>query len=116
MGLPPATYYQCRGQREVHAAQRRKAGVMIPPRGRDLQEVARERDLLLVATDPDPNRARKIADDLLCLRLLAGLTQLDRDLVHVPFPDPGSDTEQRCRAALARVVRNYVPGNTGDLL
>jgi hypothetical protein len=36
--------------------------------------------------------------------------------VEVPFPEPGSNTERRCRATLARVVRDHVPGNTGDLL
>src|SRR5580704_16907608 len=74
------------------------------------------RDLLDVATNPDPHRARKIADDRQCLRFLAGLTEMDGTLVEIPFPDPGSPGDKAGRSALARVVLDYIPGRTGGLL
>jgi hypothetical protein len=83
------------------------------PRGRDLLEVARDRDLLNVATNPDPERERKIADEKLCLRLLAGYSVDDGKL---GFPPSGSAEEWAARAALARVIRDHMKGFTGEFL
>ena len=80
-------------------------------RGRDLREVARDRDLLLVATDPDPNREEEIADYSQCLWLLAGFSNGT-----VGFPKTGSKEEWAARAALARYIRHRLKGDIAELL
>jgi hypothetical protein len=82
-------------------------------RGRDLHDVARDRDLLLVGTDPDPERDRKMADEKLCLRLLAGYSVDDGKL---GFPKSGSADEKACRAALARSIRDCMKGFAAEFL
>jgi hypothetical protein len=74
-----------------------------------LRDVARDRDLLVVATDSDPNREQKIRDYDLCLRLLAGTGREG-------FPKAGSEEERAARAALARYLRSRLSGNIAELL
>jgi hypothetical protein len=84
---------------------------VIPRRGRDLLQVARERDILFVATDPDPNRARKMKDEEIVVKFFAG------DGSDAPqYPPHDSTKEKEARAALARIVRDYVPGFSGEML
>lgn len=80
-------------------------------KGRDLREVARERDLLLVGTNPDPDRERKMADEELIVKFFAG-----DGSARYRHPAPDSPEELRARAVLARTVREYVPGFSGELL
>jgi hypothetical protein len=75
--------------------------------------VKRRRDLLEVATNPDPERERKISDEKLCLRLLAGYSVDDGKL---GFPRSGSAEEWAARAALARCIRDHMKGFTAELL
>jgi len=71
------------------------------------------RDVLLVRAGPDPEQERKIADEKLCLRLLAGYSVDDGK---VGFPQAGSAEEWAARAALARIIREYVKGFVGEYL
>jgi len=80
---------------------------------RDLREASRERDLLEVASDPDPDREQEIVDYYLCLRLLAGSS---RDGKLIGFPKTGSSDEWAARAALARHLRRRLKGNIAELL
>ena len=84
-------------------------------RGRDLQDVARDRDLLLVATT-DPQHDRKVADEKLCLWLLTGYSVDDGKYGKVGFPKSGSKEEWAARAALARAVRDQMAGFSGEFL
>lgn len=77
-----------------------------------MREVARDRDLLLVGTDPDPNREQEVADYYLCRWLLAGFSRDGK----VGFPASGSREEWDARAALARYVRGRLKGNIAELL
>jgi hypothetical protein len=81
--------------------------------GRDIREVAKERGFLLLATDPDQERERKMADEALALHLLAGFQD---GTPAIQYPKPNSSDEQIARAALARIVRDHVPGFSGELL
>jgi hypothetical protein len=84
-------------------------------RGRDLQDVARDRDLLLVGTI-EPEHDRKVADEKLCLWLLAGYSVDDGKYGKVGFPKAGSPEESACRAALARTIRDQMRGFNGEFL
>jgi hypothetical protein len=88
----------------------------VPPRGRDLQDVARDRDLLLIATDPDPDRDRKIADEELSLQLLAGRHFGTNGQPITRYLTPNGSEERLARAALARIGREHVGGFSGELL
>jgi hypothetical protein len=84
---------------------------VIPRQGRDLQQVASERKVLLVATDPDPDRARKMADEEVVVGFFAG------DGTDAPrYPAHNSKEEKTARAALARIVRDHMPGFSGEIL
>lgn len=72
------------------------------------------RDLLSVATAPDPDRARKASDDELARELLAGKVSKHGGVV--TYIKPGSQ-EEKARAALARRIRDLTPrGFTFELL
>jgi hypothetical protein len=73
-----------------------------------------DQDWLLAATDPDPNRAEKVADDELSMALLAGATTKPGGSVQ--YLEPDSAEEKRARSALARRIRDHMPGFTGELL
>ena len=88
----------------------------VPPRGRDLQDVARDRDLLQVATNPDPHRDRKIADEELSLRLLAGRHFGANGQPITKYLPHNSAAEIEARGALARIVREHMAGFAGELL
>jgi hypothetical protein len=66
-----------------------------------------KRDLINVATNPDPERERKVADETLALQLLADYPS------HI---EPDSAEEVIARAALARCVRDGMRGFAGELL
>ena len=83
---------------------------------RDIRDVARERGFLLLGTDPDPERERKIADEELSIELLAGMTTgPDRQAVTC-YPEKNGRRECEGRKALARIIRDHVPGFAGELL
>jgi hypothetical protein len=75
-----------------------------------------KRDVLSIATNPDPERARKIEDETLALRLLAGFAQDDHDRPITQYLKNNSRDERLACAALARIVRDHVPGFSGELL
>jgi hypothetical protein len=58
----------------------------------------------------------KIADELLALRLLAGYAVDDHGQEFTDYPTQNSPEEQQARAALARLVRDAMPGMAGELL
>lgn len=64
----------------------------------------------------DPQRSRKVADENLSLRLLAGFRMKNGLPVRGEFPGHNSFEERQARAALARIVRDHVPGFSGELL
>jgi hypothetical protein len=72
--------------------------------------------LLLVATDPDPERERKIADEKQCLWLLAGYLVDAGKYGKVGFPKKGGPDEWAARAAAARLIRDHIKGFTAELL
>jgi len=79
--------------------------------GRPLTDIAKGRDLLLVGTNRDPERDRKMADEEAALRLFTG----DPD-TNYRYPQKGSPEELHCRRALARIVRDHMPGFSGEFL
>jgi hypothetical protein len=64
----------------------------------------------------DPHRSRKVADEELSLRLLAGFRMKNGSPTKGEFPKHNSFEERQARAALARIVRDHVPGFSGELL
>jgi hypothetical protein len=58
----------------------------------------------------------KIADEKLCMRLLAGFCEDEKGRVVTSYLKPNSYEEQQARAALARVVRDSMRGFVGELL
>jgi hypothetical protein len=58
----------------------------------------------------------KIADDLLCMRLLAGFCEDKSGRVTTSYLKHNSYAERQARAALARRVRESMRGFTGELL
>jgi hypothetical protein len=75
-----------------------------------------QRDWLLVATNPDPERDRKIADEVLSLRLLAGRHRDGNGRPVTRYLKHNSREEREARAALARCVRDHMRSFTGELL
>jgi len=73
------------------------------------------RDLLAVATNPDPDRERKMADEAEALRLLAGFSA-DRGRPIIQYLKRNSPAERKGRTALARCVRDSMRGLAGELL
>jgi hypothetical protein len=71
------------------------------------------RDILDIATNPDPERERKMADEGLALQLLAGWQD---GQTTTKYPKRDSIDEAAARAALARIVRDHMPGFSGELL
>jgi hypothetical protein len=88
----------------------------VPPIGRPLEEVARDRDLLRVATDRSADDDRKMADEELSLQLLAGRHFGANGQPITRYLKPNSPEERLARAALARIVREYMGGFSGELL
>jgi hypothetical protein len=72
--------------------------------------VKQNRDVLHIATDPDPHRDQQMADEELALALLAS------DGVGASYPKHNSAKEKECRKALARIVRDKLNGFSGELL
>jgi hypothetical protein len=60
--------------------------------------------------------AEKIADELLALRLLAGYAIDEKGQEFTAYLDQNSAEEQQACAALARLVRDAMPGFVGELL
>jgi hypothetical protein len=78
--------------------------------------IMRGRDLLDIATDPDPERERKIADETLSMQLLAGVHFSKKGRPAIRYLKHNSAEERNARAALARTVRDFMPGFSGELL
>jgi hypothetical protein len=60
--------------------------------------------------------AEKIADEELSLQLLAGFRMGENGKPITGFLKHNSSQESKARAALARLVRDHMPGNSGELL
>ena len=74
------------------------------------------RDWLDIATNPDPERARKIEDETLALKLLAGFDEDEHGRPRTRYLGKNSREERIACGALARLVRDKMGGFSGELL